>query len=152
LAFCGGKDAWRGLVPILDSRTRQVPGREPSPTARAKTAGRALESALLGRFGLVCGAPSGPTIRHGNGPVFGSRLHRRTAAEYGLQQEFITPCTPEQNGLAERSIRSFKEERAWRRQFESLEEARGHIGAWIVWCNSERPHQARGYKIGRAHV
>jgi len=38
-----------------------------------------------------------------------------------------------------------RQDRAWRRQFRSLEEARGHIGAWIVWCNSERLRQALGY-------
>ena len=65
---------------------------------------------------------------------------------YGLDQEFITPYTPEQNGLVERFIRSIKEEWIWHHWFESLSHAREVIGRWIKYYNTRRPHQALGYK------
>lgn len=146
LVFCGAKDGWCSFVPVLDCCTRQALGWELALTAKAKTAERALEMALLERFGTTRGAPAGLTVRHDNGLVFGSRLYRGRAKDYGLDQEFITPYTPEQNGLAERFIRSFKEECAWQHNFESMAEARQVIASWIVWYNGQRPHQALKYK------
>jgi putative transposase len=151
LVFCGAQDGWCSFVPVVDCCTRQVLGWELSLTARAKTAERALETALIARFGIAYGAPEGLTLRHDNGLVFGSKLYRGTAAEYGLRQEFITPYTPEQNGLAERFIRSFKEECVWQHAFGSIEEARRAIAGWIVWYNSQRPHQALAYKTPDEH-
>ena len=146
MVWCGEKDGWCSFVPVLDCCTRQVLGWELAHTARAKTAERALESALLRRFGWTRGAPAGMQIRHDNGLVFGSKLFRAVVREYGLKQEFITPYTPEQNGLAERFIRSLKEECVWQNNFESMEHARATIAKWIDWYNSGRPHQALNYK------
>jgi putative transposase len=64
---------------------------------------------------------------------------------YGLKQEFITPYTPEQNGVIERFIGSLKDECVWLHRFESIEHAREVIGNWINEYNSERPHQELGY-------
>lgn len=146
MVFCGAKDGWCSFVPVIDCCTREILGWELSHTARAKTAERALEDALISRFGWVRGAPEGLTIRHDNGLVFGSKLYRRLAKEYGLAQEFITPYTPEENGLVERFIRSFKEECVWINRFESIEEARVKIRRWIDWYNTDRPHQSLNYK------
>lgn len=145
LAFCGETDGWCAFVPVLDCCTREVLGWELSHTARAKTAERALESALIGRFGWVHGAPDGLVIRHDNGLVFGSKLYRSLVRDYGISQEYITPYTPEENGLVERFIRSFKEECVWQNRFENIEEARLIIGKWIAWYNSERPHESLKY-------
>ena len=150
LIWCGERDGWCSFVPVLDCCTRQVLGWELAHTARAKTAERALESALLNRFGCTRGAPKGMSIRHDNGLVFGSRLFRGVVKDYQLSQEFITPYTPEQNGLAERFIRSVKEECVWQHQFESIDHARSVIEKWIDWYNNGRPHQALNYKTPNA--
>lgn len=152
LVFCGAKDGWCSFVPVIDCCTREAMGWELALTAKAKTAERALEGALIRRFGWVGGAPAGMTLRHDNGLVFGSRLYRRTARAYGLRQEYITPYTPEENGMVERFIRSFKEECAWLHRFESIEEARRVIGRWVDWYNTDRPHQALGYETPEACV
>ena len=146
LVFCGTDDGWCAFTPVVDCCTRELLGWELSLTARAKAAERALESALIGRFGWTRGAPQGLMLRSDNGLVFGSRQYMKLAREYGLGQEFITPYTPEENGLVERFIRSFKEECAWLNNFDSLEQARTVIGKWADWYNTERPHQALGYK------
>ena len=83
-------------------------------------------------------------LRHDNGLVFGSRLYRGVVADYGLRQEYITPYTPEQNGLVERFFRSFKEECAWQQNFTSFAEASRAVRAWLEWYNSERPHLTYG--------
>lgn len=141
-----GRDGWCVFVPIIDCCTREVLGHALELTGRAKTAERALEEALLTRFGTLRDAPVGMKLRHDNGLVFGSRRYRAVVQDYGLKQEYITPYTPQQNGLCERFIKTFKEEFAWTRNYRSIQHARHALRAWIKHYNSNRPHQALKYK------
>lgn len=61
-----------------------------------------------------------------------------------MKQEFITPYTPEQNGMIERWFKSLKMECIWMNNFNSLEEARRRIEDYIEFYNSNRPHRALG--------
>jgi len=63
---------------------------------------------------------------------------------YGLQQEFITPRCPQQNGMVGRVIRTLKRQYVHRHRFESLQHASRVISDWtaICWYNTRRPHQA----------
>ena len=85
-------------------------------------------------------------LRSDNGLIFQSRRFRQACRDYRLPQEFITPYTPEQNGLIERFFRSLKEECVWQHRFASFEDARRTINRWMNWYNAERPHQALGYQ------
>jgi putative transposase len=84
-------------------------------------------------------------LRSDNGLVLLSRRFREACTFYRLTQEYITPSTPEQNGLIERFFRSFKEECVWIQNFASFKEARRTVKAWLEWYNSERSHQALSY-------
>ena len=141
-----GKDGWCVFVSVIDCCTREVLGHSLELTGRAKTAERALEEALLARFGTLHHAPKGMLLRHDNGLVFGSRQYRAIVRDYGLQQEYITPYTPQENGLCERFIKTFKEEFAWVRRYQSIQHARFALRAWIDYYNEQRPHQALNYK------
>ena len=83
------------------------------------------------------------------GLIFQSRRFRAACRDYRLRQEFITPYTPEQNGIVERFFRSLKEECVWQHNFGDFAEARAAISKWIHWYNAERPHQALGYRSPR---
>jgi putative transposase len=150
LIHCG-RDGWCVFVPVIDCCTRQVLGHALERTGRAKTAERALEEALLARFGTLRGAPAGMLLRHDNGLVFGSRQYRAVIRDYGLTQEYITPYTPQQNGLCERFIRTFKEEFCWCNRFESIEHARLKLRAWLHHYNHHRPHQALNFRTPNQH-
>ena len=82
------------------------------------------------------------TITFDYGLVFTSRSYTKLVKSYGLQQEFITPHCPEQNGLVERVIRSIKEQCVHRQRFETLQHASRVIGDWMYFYNNQRPHQA----------
>jgi putative transposase len=45
-------------------------------------------------------------LRSDNGLIFQSKRFRAACCEYRLTQEFITPFSPEQNGVIERWFRS----------------------------------------------
>ena len=63
-----------------------------------------------------------------------------------MGQEFITPYTPEQNGMSERFFRRLKKECTWQHNFAGFSEARTTIRRWLRWYNRRRPHQALGYR------
>ena len=140
-----GQDGWAHLAAVIDCHDREVIGYELALRSRAKEAERAVEAACLQRFGTL--RPVGaPVLRSDNGLIFQSRRFRQACRDYRLQQEFITPYTPEQNGIIERFFRSLKEECVWQHVFQTFEEARRVIRQWLHWYNHERPHQALGYR------
>jgi len=87
----------------------------------------------MGVTHVPCGADGWGhlTVRSDNGLIFQSRRFRAACRDYRLRQEFITPYTPEQNGIVERFFRSLKEECVWQHNFTSFAEARSTITKWI---------------------
>ena len=146
---CDAYPLWAGwlghLAAVIDCHDREVIGYEFALRSRAKEAERAVEAACLQRFGTLRPVDA-PVLRSDNGLIFQSRRFRQACRDYRLQQEFITPYTPEQNGIIERFFRSLKEECVWQHTFQTFEEARRIIRDWVHWYNHERPHQALGYR------
>lgn len=146
-----GRDGWGHLTAVIDCHDREIVGWEFALRGRAKEAERALEAACLRRFGTLRPEGETPMIRSDNGLIFQSRRFRDACRFYRLRQEYITPYTPEQNGLIERFFRSLKEECVWQHRFASFEEAYRAIAEWLRWYNCKRPHQALGYLSPRQH-
>ncbi len=139
-----GQDGWAHLAAVIDCYDRELIGYEFALRGRAKEAERAVEEACLARFGTLRPATA-PILRSDNGLIFQSRRFRAACRDYRLRQEFITPYTPQQNGLIERFFRSFKDECVWQHQFHYFARARTIIGRWIRWYNEGRLLQALGY-------
>ena len=142
--YCG-EDGWGHLAAIIDCCDREIVGWEFSLRGRAREAERALEEACLHRFGTLRPQGQTPLVRSDNGLIFTARRFRAACRDYRLSQEFITPYTPEQNGMIERFFRSLKEECVWQHNFAGFVEAQAAISEWIRWYNERRPHQALGY-------
>jgi putative transposase len=141
-----GTDGWGHLAAVIDCHDRGIVGYEFALRGRAKEAEWALEQACLNRFGALRPVAQTPVIRSDNGLIFQGRRFREACRFYWLKQEYITPYTPEQNGLIERFFRSLKEECVWQHNFESFSEASEKVGGRVRWYNEERPHQALGYQ------
>ena len=144
-----GRDGWGHLAVVIDCHDREIIGWEFALRSRAKEAERALEAACLRRFGTLRPEGPKPVLRSDNGLIFQSSKFRAACRDYGITQEYITPYTPEQNGLVERFFRSLKEECTWQNRYASFEEAQRSIARWIRWYNHERPHSSLGYKSPR---
>ena len=140
--WCGQDDRWKTLSAVIDCHTREILGWRLSHRGNAKTAEATLEDALVNRFGCLARAAQPLTLRSDNGLVFTSRRFTVTVRSYGIKQEFITPHTPQQNGMIERLFRTMKEQCIWLHNFKSIEEAQTVIGQWVNWYNTQRPHQA----------
>jgi putative transposase len=139
-----GSDGWAHLAAVIDCHDRELVGYEFARRGRAKEAERALEAACIHRFGTLRPAGDTPVLRSDNGLIFQKRRFRAACKDYRLRQEFITPYTPEQNGMIERFFRSLKKECVWQHSFPSFVEARRAVRRWIGWYNERRPHQALG--------
>jgi putative transposase len=138
----GGREGWLTLAVVMDCSTRELLGWHLSKSGKATTASAALEQALIARWGSLGRVPTSFWLRSDNGLVFTSRHYTKLVRGYGLKQEFITPHSPQQNGMVERLIRSLKEQCVHRQRFETEQHASRAIGAWIQFYNHRRPHQA----------
>ena len=80
-----------------------------------------------------------------NGLVFGAKVFVSVARRYGLEQEYITPYSPEQNGMIERFFLTLKQECVWLQRFEDRDHAFRVVADWLDRYHTERPHSALGY-------
>lgn len=85
-------------------------------------------------------------LRSDSDLVFTSCSYTALVRGNGLRQEFITPHTPEQNGMIERVIRALKDQCVQRHRFETVQHASRVIGDWINFYNNQRPYQALAMK------
>jgi putative transposase len=131
------------MVEVIDCCDRYLVGWGLSKSGKAGFSAGALEDALMSKR-LVLGK-RGLVIRSDNGFFFGSKRFYETVTKYQLEQEYITPYTPEQNGMIDRFFRSFKKACVWQHSFSSYNEAYNRIADWIDHYNTERLHSALGY-------
>ena len=59
--------------------------------------------------------------------------------------QYITPYTPEQNGMIERFFGTLKTECVWQHRFQDRDQAFTLIARWMEKYDTERPHSALGY-------
>lgn len=142
--FCG-KDGWCHLTAIIDCCTREIVGWRFSKQGVAKVAAAALEDALLKRK-LSEAARELLMLRSDNGLVFGAKPFVKVVKRFNINQEYITPYSPQQNGMIERFFRSLKEESVWQHNFKDLDEAFVVIANWLDHYNQTRRHSAIGYQ------
>ncbi len=141
-----GQHSWCSLAVLMDCCTRELLGWHLSKSGKSRTAEAALEQPLISRYGSLGVARDDILLRSDSGLVFTSRSYRRLVRSYCIRQEFITPHTPQQNGMVERLIRTLKEQCVHRHRFETIQHATRVLADWITFYNAQRPHQALGMK------
>ena len=116
-------------------------------------AGAALEpvkQALRKRRGaLQQKTGAGISIRHDWGPQYIAGEFRKELEFLGLGNSPGFVHEPETNGVIERFFRTLKEECLWVHDFESVEQARQVVGAWIETYNVEWLIERHGYQAPR---
>ena len=100
--------------------------------------------AVLNRLVTRHGAPT--YLKSDNGSEFTAHLLQAWLAGTGAKNHFIAPGSPWQNGFRESFHSRFRDEFLSETLFASVAEAQVLIEAWRCEYNSERPHQALGYK------
>jgi len=132
---------WVYLNAIIDCCTREIVGWELSLRCRAVEASQVIEAAVLSR-----------AIRHGtltlgtdNGSAFCARATRLVMSGLGVAHRRGGYRDPESQAFIESWFAKLKERCVWRHEFETLDQAREVIGAYIDHYH-DRPHSGLAYR------
>jgi transposase InsO family protein len=124
---------------VVDEFTRECPALE---VARSMTA-RGVADVLIGLF-TTRGVPA--HIRSDNGPEFIAQTIRRLADLTGVENLYIAPGAPWENGYAESFHSRLRDELLNAEVFADLREAKALAASWRHEYDHHRPHSSLGYK------
>ena len=135
---------WVYLNAIIDCCTREIVGWDLSLRCRAKEAIAVIESAV--REQAV--RPGTLTLGTDNGSAFTARATRLVLSGLGVAHRRGGYRDPESQAFIESWFRYLKERCVWRHEFETLDQAREVIGAYIEHYHG-RPHSRLDYRTPR---
>ena len=104
-----------------------------------------IETALHDEFETAKGVPWGFELLTDHGPQYTGVDCKDLCATWAVDHLFSRVGRPTGNALAERLIKTLKVELIWTRDWDSLEDLRRAVAAWMNTYNHERPHQALGW-------
>jgi putative transposase len=138
---------WWDLNAAIDCCTREIVGWALDIRCRAVEATAVIDVAVADRrIG-----PGELTLGTDNATAFTSRAFRARLAEHGIAHRRGGYRDPESQTFIESCFAKLKQRCVWREEFESLDEARAVIGAYIDHYH-HRPHQGLAYRTPREVV
>lgn len=135
------RDGVIALVPTIDCGDRTavivVTDDQHSPAVLAS-----VTLKLAAAFGDPTQVPEGVELRTDHGPQYTGADCRALCDAWHLDHTFAPVGRPTGNAVVERFIRTLKEELIWLRDWDSIDEVRAAVAAWLQHYNTARPHQA----------
>jgi putative transposase len=135
---------WCYLNAAIDCCTREIAGWSLELRCRAQEARAVIDRAIAER-GV---GPGELTLGSDNGTAFTSRAFRARLAELGVTHRRGGYRDPESQAFIESWFSKLKQRCVWREEFETLDEAREKIGAYIDGYH-HRPHSRLAYRTPR---
>jgi putative transposase len=135
---------WCYLNAAIDCCTREIAGWSLELRCRAQEASAVIDRAIAER-GV---GPGELTLGSDNGTAFTSRAFRARLAELGVTHRRGGYRDPESQAFIESWFSKLKQRCVWREEFETLDEAREKIGAYIDGYH-HRPHSRLAYRTPR---
>jgi putative transposase len=135
---------WCYLNAAIDCCTREITGWALDVRCRAPEAITVIEAAAADRDI----APGRLTLGTDNGSAFTSRAFRARLGELGITHRRGGYRDPESQAFIESWFSKLKQRCIWRQEFETLDEARAAIGAYVDRYH-HRPHQGLAYRTPR---
>lgn len=132
---------WVYLNAIIDCCTREIVGWGLETRCRATEAIAVIETAVAEQ--VI--APGMLTLGTDNGSAFTARKTRLVLSGLGVAHRRGGYRDPESQAFIESWFRYFKERCVWRHEFETLDQAREVIGAYIDHYH-DRPHSRLDYR------
>ncbi len=106
-----------------------------------------IRQGVAARYGSYAeGVVRGLKVRHDHGSQYTSDAFQRELAWLGAESSPAFVRAPEGNGVAERFYRTLKEQVLWVRSFETVEELRLALLAWIKLYNEQWLVARHGYR------
>lgn len=137
---------WTYCTVVLDWYTKKIVGYHLNITSKTQDWLWALDMAVNTQF------PEGirdcslkPMLVSDNGCQPTSQRFMRDCNTLGIKQIFTSYNNPKGNADTERVIRTMKEDLVWTNEFQSVEQLKQAIDAWVIDYNTDYPHSAIGY-------
>jgi putative transposase len=132
---------WCYLNAIIDCCTREIVAWQLERRCRADEA-----IALVERAAVIDGIAAGElTLGSDNGSAFTARRFRARLAELGIRHRRGGYRDPESQAFIESWFGKLKEREVWLNEYETLDDARRGIGAYVDRYH-HRPHSGLNYK------
>jgi putative transposase len=135
---------WCYLNGIIDCCTREICGWALDVRCRASEAAAVVDHAVATRA-IRAGEL---TLGTDNGTALTARAFRARLAEHGITHRRGGYRDPESQAFIESWFSKLKERCVWREEFETLDQARAAIGAYIDAYHN-RPHSGLAYRTPR---
>lgn len=140
------EDGTVAVVPVIDCGCRSVLALEVSKSQLSSAVLSPLAAALKREFGSPGAVPDGLELRTDHGPQYTGDDCLSLVDTWRLDHTFAPVGRPTGNAVAERLIRTMKEECIWLRDWASIEELRQALENWLCAYNERRPHQALNWQ------
>jgi putative transposase len=140
------RDGTVALVPTIDCGCRSILSLVVTKDQHSPAVLSSVESALIEAFGSRSNIPDGLELRTDHGPQYTGSDCAALVETWGLLHTYAPVGRPTGNAVVERVIRTLKEELIWLRDWESADELREAIAAWLRHYNTVRPHQALNWQ------
>ena len=139
------RDGVVAIVPTIDCGCRSILGMMVTKDQHGPAILASVRQALVAAFGRPENVPDGVDFRTDHGPQYTGSDCAALVDEWHIGHTYAPVGRPTGNAVAERVIRTLKEELIWLRDWESADEVRVALEAWVKRYNNERPHQALDY-------
>lgn len=135
---------WTYLNAVIDCCTREIAGWSLDVRCRAEEAIAVIDTAVTERGVL----PTTLTLGTDNGTAYTSKKFRARLAEHQVTHRRGGYRDPESQAFIESWFSKLKLRCVWREEFETIDEARQKIGAYIDRYH-DRPHSKMAYRTPR---
>lgn len=139
------RDGVVAVVPTIDCGCRTALSLVVTKDQHGPQVLASVEEALVRAFRRPELIPEGVELRSDHGPQYTGADCAALCDRWGLEHTYAPVGRPTGNAVVERFIRTMKEEVIWLRDWDSAEELRAALEAWLVRYNTRRPHQALGW-------
>src|SRR3954468_24900988 len=141
------EDANIALFVVVEHWNAEALGWHVAEKADRFAAAQALDLAVHNACGAVrADAARGLLLRHDHGSAFMSDHFQNQIAFLGMTPSFAFVRQPETNGVAERFIRTLKEQVVWGRIFRNAEEVRAAVRAFVARYNEHWLLEKNAYR------
>lgn len=136
------QDGLVAVVPVIDCGDRVLLACDVTKSQESRAILAPVERALRAAFADAAHVPDGFELRSDHGPQYTGGDAEILCRLWKVDHTFAPVGRPTGNAVAERVILTLKTELVWARDWDSAEELRAAIIAWMLTYNAERPHQA----------
>lgn len=136
------EDGLVAVVPVVDCGCRSLLALGVTKPQDAAAVLAPVRASLVDAFGDIDNVPDGLELRSDHGPQYTGRDCEDLCTEWNMHHTMSRIGRPTGNAVAERVIRTMKEECIWLRDWRSLAELEAALTTWRQKYNEARPHQS----------